>query len=154
MNFHEEFNIYRMSPIGIIHSPFRKTSMTPIQSSRSNTIGTVEVFQDYTDGLVDIDEFSHIYLIYVFHKYEGYNLKVKPFLDNEMHGLFSTRHPSRPNPIGISIEKLLTRENNMLSIEGVDMLDGTPLLDIKPYIPDFDIRSNVKTGWYHNRYFE
>jgi tRNA-Thr(GGU) m(6)t(6)A37 methyltransferase TsaA len=140
-----------MKPIGIIHSPFTDKKLTPIQSSRSQSSGWVEVFPQYLDGLQGLEGFSHIILLYVFHKSEGYSLMVKPFLDDQMHGLFTTRYPQRPNPIGISTVQLLSRTDNILNIQGVDVLDGTPLLDIKPYFPDFDVRSGVKTGWYDQR---
>lgn len=140
-----------MRPIGIIHSPFTEKDKTPIQASRSQAIGVVEVYPEFADGLKDIEELSHIYLLYAFHKSSGYALQIKPFLDNREHGLFVTRYPYRPNPIGLSIVKLLTRKENTLTIEGIDTLDGTPLLDIKPYVPDFDLRTEVRVGWYETR---
>jgi tRNA-Thr(GGU) m(6)t(6)A37 methyltransferase TsaA len=142
---------FSMHAIGTIYSPFKKKTETPIQPSRSRAIGKVEVFSEYEMGLKDIGEFSHILLIYVFHHSSGYKLHVKPFLDNQEHGLFTTRYPGRPNQIGISIVKLLEHRKNLLIVEGIDVLDGTPLLDIKPYIPDFDIKANVETGWYRTR---
>jgi tRNA (adenine37-N6)-methyltransferase len=140
-----------MRPIGIIHSPFTEKDKTPIQASHSQAIGMVEIYPEFADGLKDIEELSHIYLLYAFHKSSGYALQVKPFLDNQEHGLFATRYPYRPNPIGLSIVKLLSRKENILTIEGIDTLDGTPLLDIKPYVPDFDRRTDVRTGWYETR---
>ena len=140
-----------MRPIGIIHSPFTDTSQTPIQSSISEAIGQVEVYSEFTEGLRDIDGFSHLHLLYVFHCSSGYALRVKPFLDDQLRGLFATRHPCRPNSIGLSVVRLLTRRENIIDIEGGDMLDGTPLLDIKPYVPDFDVRIDVKTSWYAQR---
>ncbi len=140
-----------MQPIGIIHSPFNDKEQTPIQASRSQAIGTVEVYPEFSDGLQDIEEFSHIYLLYVFHNSSGYSLQIKPFLDDQEHGLFATRYPYRPNPLGISTVRLLFRQANVLTIEGVDVLDGTPLLDIKPYVPDFDLRTDVRAGWYETR---
>jgi tRNA-Thr(GGU) m(6)t(6)A37 methyltransferase TsaA len=140
-----------MHPIGIIHSPFSDKEQTPIQASRSQAIGTVEVYPEFSDGLQDIEEFSHIYLLYVFHNSSGYSLQIKPFLDDQEHGLFATRYPYRPNPLGISTVRLLFRQANVLTIEGVDVLDGTPLLDIKPYVPDFDLRTDVRAGWYETR---
>lgn len=142
---------YIMRPIGMIHSPFTDKGKTPIQPTRSTAIGTVEVYPEFVDGLQDIDGLSHIILLYVFHRSSGYSLKVKPYLDDQLHGLFATRYPERPNPIGLSIVRLLSRKGNSLSIEGVDVLDGTPLLDIKPFVPDFDIQTNHSTGWYDNR---
>jgi len=140
-----------MHPIGIIHSPFTDPRQTPIQPTRSSAIGQVEVYEMFTPGLQDIDGLSHLILLYVFHRSSGYSLHVTPFLDDQQRGLFSTRYPSRPNPIGLSIVRLLARRENILEIEGVDVLDGTPLLDIKPYVPDFDIRQDVQTGWYATR---
>jgi tRNA-Thr(GGU) m(6)t(6)A37 methyltransferase TsaA len=140
-----------MKPIGVIHSPFVDKAQTPIQANRSTAIGQVEVFPEYAPGLQDLEGFSHVYLLYAFHMSEGFKLKVRPFLDDEEHGLFATRHPCRPNPIGLSVVRLLTCRGNVLEIEGVDVLDGTPLLDIKPYVPDFDVRTDVKTGWYASR---
>lgn len=141
-----------LKPIGIIHSPFSEKEQTPIQVTRSHTIGTVEVFPEFANGLKDIEDLSHIHLIYIFHQSSGYSLQVKPFLDDHEHGIFATRYPYRPNPIGISTARLISRQENILSIEGVDTLEGTPLLDIKPYVPDFDIRTeNVRVGWYETR---
>ena len=140
-----------MHPIGVIHSPYTDKSQTPIQSTRSQTVGEVAIFPEFVDGLKDIDGFSHLILLYAFHCSTGYNLRVKPFLDNQLRGLFATRHPCRPNPIGLSIVRLLKRKENILTVKGLDVLDNTPLLDIKPYVPDFDERSEVGTGWYAHR---
>ena len=140
-----------MKPIGVIHSPFTEKKQTPIQPTRSQANGSVEIFVEFAGGLQGLEEFSHIILIYAFHCSSGYSLQVKPFLDDQLHGLFATRHPCRPNPIGLSIVRLLVRHENILDIEGVDILDGTPLFDIKPYVPDFDVHTDVKTGWYARR---
>jgi len=140
-----------MRPIGVIHSPFTDKNQTPIQPSRSQAIGQVEVYPEFAEGLQDVEGFSHVILLYVFHCSTGYTLRVKPFLDDALHGLFATRYPCRPNPIGLSIVCLIARHDNVLEIEGVDVLDGTPLLDIKPYVPDFDARENVRVGWYETR---
>jgi tRNA-Thr(GGU) m(6)t(6)A37 methyltransferase TsaA len=140
-----------MKPIGVIHSPFTEKDQTPIQASRSQMVGQVEVYPEFVDGLQDLEELSHIFLLYVFHCSSGYQLRVKPFLDNTMRGLFATRYPCRPNPLGLSVVRLLERRDNILEIQGVDVLDGTPLLDIKPYVPDFDVRTDVQTGWYARR---
>ena len=135
-------------PIGVIHTPFKELSGMPIQSSGSQgTPGTVEVFPDYADGLMDIEGFSHIFLLYHFHGSQGYSLKVKPFLDDREHGVFSTRAPKRPNPIGLSVVRIADRQDNILHIIDIDVLDGTPLLDIKPYVPDFDIKEVESIGW-------
>jgi len=143
-----EFN---MRPIGIIHSPFTEKGEMPIQASRSQAIGSVEVYPEFIDGLTDLDGFSHIIIFYAFHQSSGYSLRVKPFLDDQERGLFATRYPARPNPIGLSIVELKILKDNFLTVEGIDVLDGTPLLDIKPYVPDFDVRENPRTGWYETR---
>jgi tRNA (adenine37-N6)-methyltransferase len=140
-----------MQPIGVIRSPFTEPDDTPIQAARSQAGGLVEVYPAFADGLKDIEGFSHIHLLYAFHESSGYDLSVRPFLDDQEHGVFATRHPRRPNPIGMSIVRLVSRQSNVLTVEGVDMLDGTPLLDIKPYMPEFDARTNVRTGWYETR---
>jgi tRNA-Thr(GGU) m(6)t(6)A37 methyltransferase TsaA len=142
---------FTMQCIGVIHSPFTEKDQTPIQAVRSQAIGRVEVYPEFADGLKDLEELSHIYLLYIFHKSSGYSLQVKPFLDDREHGIFATRYPYRPNPIGLSTVRLVTRQGHFLIIEGVDVLNGTPLLDIKPYVPDFDLRVNVRTGWYETR---
>jgi tRNA-Thr(GGU) m(6)t(6)A37 methyltransferase TsaA len=139
-------------PIGIIHSPFDEADGMPIQPSGALGIkGTVELFAEYSPGLKDIDGFSHIILVYHFHLSRGYALRVKPFLDTEVHGIFATRAPARPNPIGISVVRLVSVEGSILQIEDVDIVDGTPLLDLKPYVPDFDRREAERTGWLFNR---
>jgi tRNA (adenine37-N6)-methyltransferase len=141
-----------LHPIGVIHSPFTEKDSTPIQSVRSQAIGWVEVYPEFADGLKDIEELSHIHLLYFFHQSFGYKLHLKPFLDDREHGIFATRYPYRPNQIGLSTVRLLSRQENRLTIAGVDVLDLTPLLDIKPYVPDFDIRADdVRTGWYETR---
>ena len=140
-----------LRPIGIIYSPFTEKEQTPIQAARSQAIGTVDVYPEFADGLADIETLSHIYLLYAFHKSDGFSLRVKPFLDDHEHGLFATRHPCRPNPLGISILTLVSRQENILKIEGVDILDGTPLLDIKPYVQKFYVRTETRSGWYKTR---
>lgn len=142
---------YPMKPIGLIHTPFTDKAQTPIQPVRSQAIGMVEVYPEYADGLLDIEGFSHIILLYVFHQSSGYTLRVKPFLDNQLRGLFATRYPARPNPIGLSVVRLLARQGNTLQVQGVDVLDGTPLLDIKPYVPEFDVWTETRAGWYSTR---
>ena len=138
-------------PIGIIHTEYIDKKNTPIQSFLAcESKGWVEVFPRFAEGLKDINDFSHIILIYHFHKAECSSLVAKPFLDKEQRGIFSIRYFNRPNPIGISIVKLDNVRGNILDISEVDILDGTPLLDIKPYFPDFDIRHNVKAGWYNH----
>ncbi|HEX2979219.1 MAG TPA: tRNA (N6-threonylcarbamoyladenosine(37)-N6)-methyltransferase TrmO [Anaerolineaceae bacterium] len=142
---------YLLRPIGVIHTPFTEKTATPIQAARSDTRGWVEVAAEYADGLCGVEDFSHLYLIYAFHASQGYQLQVEPFLDDRLHGLFATRFPYRPNPIGLSVVRLVQRAGCRLDFEGADMLDGTPLLDIKPYIPEFDHFEVTQTGWYANR---
>ena len=120
----------------------------PIQPAGASGVkGTVEVFEEFAEGLKDIDGFSHIMLLYHFDRSSGYKLMVKPFLDENEHGLFATRAPRRPNPIGISVVKLNSIDGRVLHVENVDILDGTPLLDIKPYVPEFDNHPADKIGW-------
>ncbi len=138
-------------PIGVIHSPFTTKAETPIQSRRSGAEGTIEVYPEYAEGLLDIEGFSHIIILYHWHQSHGYKLTVKPFLDDTPHGLFATRYPARPNPIGLSVVELLAREGNVLRVRGVDVLDGTPLLDIKPYVPAFDAWEATCIGWLAGR---
>jgi tRNA-Thr(GGU) m(6)t(6)A37 methyltransferase TsaA len=121
---------------------------TPIQPVYAKGIqGTVEIFPEYAEGLRDINGFSHIYLIYYFHRAKPSRMIAKPYLEDAFHGVFATRTPHRPNPIGFSVVHLLACKENSLHIEDVDILDGTPLLDIKPFISRFDLRENVKDGW-------
>ncbi len=136
-----------MKQIGIIRSPFTEKSKTPIQPLKSSAAGKVEVFKEFSDGLKDIEGFSHIILLYAFHQSKGYSLSVKPFLDNNKKGLFATRAPNRPNPLGLSVVRLVEVNGNILTVEGIDCLDGTPLLDIKPYVPEFDNTEKIKIGW-------
>jgi tRNA-Thr(GGU) m(6)t(6)A37 methyltransferase TsaA len=136
------------TPIGIIHSPFRELEDMPIQPvGAAGVKGTVEVFNDFCPGLKDLDDFSHIILLYHFHRSHSFNLHVVPFMDSETRGLFATRAPKRPNPIGLSVVQLDKIEDGVLHIQNVDILDGTPLLDIKPYVPEFDAAVEVRTGW-------
>jgi tRNA-Thr(GGU) m(6)t(6)A37 methyltransferase TsaA len=135
-------------PIGIIHSPFKDTEGMPIQAASAEGVaGTVKIMPEYTAGLKDIEGFSHLILIYHFHLSQGYSLEVRPFLDNELHGVFATRAPKRPNPVGISVVRLVRVEGHVLHIKDVDVVDGTPLLDIKPYVPEFDVRQVEQIGW-------
>jgi tRNA-Thr(GGU) m(6)t(6)A37 methyltransferase TsaA len=135
-------------PIGRVHSPFTEMEDTPIQPSRARgAAGTVEVFPEYEEGLADLDGFSHIVLLCHLHRSSGYRLKVVPFLDTELRGLFATRAPRRPNPIGLSVVRLIGIEKNILSVADIDLIDGTPVLDIKPFVGEFDDRQDVRTGW-------
>lgn len=139
-------------PIGTIHSPFKTAEGTPIQPTGAVGIkGTVKIFPEYAEGLEDLDGFSHIILIYDFHLSNKASLKVRPFLDNNLRGIFATRAPSRPNPIGISCVRLIKIDKGLLYIKDIDVLDNTPLLDIKPYISKFDVRQVNNEGWIENR---
>lgn len=135
-------------PIGIVHSPFKTAEGAPIQPTGARGVrGQIEILEEFSAGLRDLDGFSHIILIYRFHLSRGYALEVKPFLDDQTHGLFATRSPRRPNAIGISTVRLVAIEGNVLQIEDVDVLDGTPVLDIKPFVPEFDSRDAERIGW-------
>lgn len=139
---------FRYKPIGVIHSPFKEPEGTPIQPAGAGGIGgKVKVFPQYAEGLKDLEGFSHIILIYHFHLAKESVLIQKPYMDTEPHGVFAIRSPSRPNPIGFSIVRLVGIEGNTLDIQDLDILDGTPLLDIKPYVPEFDARKAEKIGW-------
>ena len=135
-------------PIGMVHSPFKELKGMPIQPiGGSGIAGTVEVFPEFAAGLKDLAGFSHVILLYHFHRVREARLVVTPFMDVVPRGVFSTRAPKRPNPIGLSIVKLLRVERNILTIENVDIVDGTPLLDIKPYVPEFDQHPADRVGW-------
>lgn len=135
--------------IGIIHTPYAEKADTPIQGCFApNSKGYIDLYPEYLDGLKNVEGFSHLILLYHFHQAEGYQLMTKPFLDKEKKGIFAIRYYARPNPIGLSIVRLYKISGNILDIGEVDMLDRTPLLDIKPYVPQFDIKENVKNGWY------
>ncbi len=139
-------------PIGTIHSPFNDLSGMPIQPSGAQGIqGTIEIFSEFVSGLKDLEGFSHIILLYHFHRVRESKLVVTPFLDSQPRGVFATRAPKRPNPIGFSIVKLLRVEGSVLHIENVDIVDGTPLLDIKPYIPESDHQIVERVGWLENK---
>jgi tRNA-Thr(GGU) m(6)t(6)A37 methyltransferase TsaA len=135
-------------PIGTVRSPHTEPEKTPVQPVFARGIrGTVEVDPQFEEGLAGIESFSHIYLLFHMHCSPGVRLTVTPYLDDEPRGLFATRGPWRPNPIGFSVVRLLRREGNVLHVEDVDVLDGTPLLDLKPYVARFDSRQDVQSGW-------
>ena len=141
--------VYR--PIGVIHTPFEDLDQMPIQpTADSSAAGYVELFPEYVEGLKDLDGFSHLILIYHLHEASVSKMVVTPFLDSEPRGVFSTRAPVRPNPIGVSVVRLTSISGNVLHFSDLDVLDGTPLLDIKPYIPEFDTPEDVNTGWLEN----
>jgi len=134
--------------IGVIKTPFNKKEGMPIQPTGAKGIkAIIEMHPQYVDGLNDLAGFSHIILIYHFHKSNGYSFRTKPFMDDQMRGVFATRAPRRPNPIGISLVKLNKIENNIIHIENIDVLNDTPLFDIKPYIPGVDDVLDVQLGW-------
>jgi tRNA-Thr(GGU) m(6)t(6)A37 methyltransferase TsaA len=134
--------------IGVIRTPFTDLRQMPIQPPGARGVrGRVEVEPEYVDGLLDLDGFSHVVLLYEFHRSRGYELRVVPFLDTRLHGVFATRAPRRPNPIGLSVVQLCKVEGGVLEVEGIDVLDGTPLLDIKPYVPAFDGPDEIRLGW-------
>ena len=135
-------------PIGIVHSPFYEPAGTPIQPGAALGVkGMVEVFPEYAEGLKDVDGFSHVTLVFYFHLAGEPKLTAKPFLDDQERGVFAIRGPARPNHIGISTVRLVSVEGNVLHVENLDILNGTPLLDIKPYVPAFDDVGLFKTGW-------
>ena len=140
-----------LTPIGIIHSPHREAKGTPIQPRWAESVeGTVEVFPEFAAGLRDLDGFDRIWLLYWFDRARKARLEVVPYRDTQTRGLFATRAPSRPNPIGLSCVRLLAVEGAQLRVAGLDVLDGTPLLDIKPYVPDCDVFTVERVGWYAN----
>lgn len=136
-------------PIGIVCSPFKEPENVPIQSVSAKRIkGKIIVNHEYVEGLKDLEAFSHLILLYHLNLVRNSSLLVKPFLDQNLHGIFATRAPCRPNPIGLSIVRLIGIEDNILHIQDLDIVDKTPLLDIKPYVPKFDVRRTNKIGWY------
>jgi len=138
----------RYQPIGLIHSPFTDITGMPIQPTGASEIeGSIEIFAEFVEGLQDLDGFSHLILLYHFHRVRHAELTVTPFLDSRPHGVFATRAPKRPNPIGLSVVRLAGIEQNILRVSQVDILDGTPLLDLKPYVPEFDQHPVERIGW-------
>ncbi len=141
----------RITPIGTIYTPFTRPEGMPVQPRGADGVrGTVEIFESYQQGLADLDGFSHIILLYHFHLSDGYDLQVVPFLDDHPRGLFASRAPRRPNPVGLSVVKLWRIEDSLLYVENIDVLNETPLLDIKPFAPQFDSYENIRTGWLDN----
>jgi tRNA-Thr(GGU) m(6)t(6)A37 methyltransferase TsaA len=135
-------------PIGFVRSPFTSTDGMPIQPSRARGVeGSVVVEPEFAEGLADLDGFSHLVLLCHMHQSRPYRLKVVPYLDDVERGLFATRAPSRPNPIGLSVVGLRSIDGATVHISGVDLLDGTPVLDIKPYVGEFDEREKARFGW-------
>lgn len=139
-------------PIGTIHSPFKDLKDMPIQpTAHASAPGIADILPEFAEGLKDLGGFSHIILLYHLHEVRKVDLTVTPFLDSERHGVFATRAPTRPNPIGLSIVELVRVEGNRLYLGNVDILDGTPLLDIKPYVPEFDQPATARVGWLEAR---
>jgi tRNA-Thr(GGU) m(6)t(6)A37 methyltransferase TsaA len=140
---------FTYTPIGTIHSPYTDIAGMPIQPTGARGVrGTIEIRSDLCEGLFDLDGFSHIILLYALHRCTGYSLTVTPFLDPSPHGIFATRSPKRPNAIGLSVVRLTGVDGCVLTIEDVDILDGTPLLDIKPYVTAFDAYTDAGCGWF------
>jgi tRNA-Thr(GGU) m(6)t(6)A37 methyltransferase TsaA len=138
-------------PIGYIRSEHTEARRTPIQPVYAvGCRGKAEILAEFEEGLRDLEQFSHIIIICHFHRAGEPRLTVKPFLEDISRGVFATRAPSRPNPIGFSLVRLVKREGNTLFLDDVDMLDGTPILDIKPFVPRFDYRENARSGWQDN----
>jgi tRNA-Thr(GGU) m(6)t(6)A37 methyltransferase TsaA len=137
-----------LTPIGIIHSTHHDANRTPIQPACApGSAGRIEVFEAYAEGLADIEGFSHLHILYWLDRAAPASLTVMPFLEDVFHGIFATRAPMRPNPLGLSVVRLLERRGRVLLVEDLDVLDGTPLLDIKPYVERFDVRQGTRGGW-------
>ncbi len=138
----------KYTPIGLVHSPHKQPKGTPIQPSAATGMeATVEIFPEFTEGLKDLDGFSHIIILFHCHMVGESTLKVKPYMGNDLHGVFATRAPNRPNSIGLSVVRLTAVNGNLLHIRDVDIVDGAPVLDIKPLVPEFDFREVTKIGW-------
>lgn len=137
----------KLEQIGIVRSPYDSREGVPIQNTFSESEGKIELFEDFSEGIRDLDGFTHAYILYWFHLSEGFSLSVTPFMDTESRGLFSTRAPKRPNPIGLSIVEIQRVEGNVVHVKGLDVVDGTPLIDIKPYFGSIDPRPDASDGW-------
>ena len=138
-------------PIGVVHSPYKSRSDAPIQPRFSGDEGEIVIFEEFSEGLKDIEGFSHIWILFQFHESKGYELTVKPYLDEELRGVFACRAPRRPNPIGMSLVRLVKRDGRLLTIKGLDMIDGTPVIDIKPYVGAFDEEQDIRIGWLEDK---
>jgi len=144
----ETMNNIKINPIGIIHSPYKEGKDVPIQGRFKNDVEAyLELKEEYVKGLKDLDKFSHAILLYYFHKTDKITIQGKPFLEDDIHGIFAIRSPHRPNHIGLSVVKIKEIKENRLYFTNVDMINGTPLLDIKPYIKYFDDREDIVCGW-------
>jgi len=143
---------FQSRAVGVIHTPFADKESAPIQGAfHPENTGRVEVLPEFAEGLSDIDGFSHLVLLYEFDRAAPVEMRRQTFLGDEPHGLWATRHPARPNPIGLTVVTLLEREGNVLTVGGIDVLDGTPLLDIKPYVARFDAFPAASEGWLGGR---
>lgn len=141
-----------LTPIGTIHTPFATKDDAPIQGAfHPENEGVVDVLPEFAEGLEDIDGFTHLILVYEFDRAAPVEMRRQTFLGDEPHGLWATRHPARPNPIGLTVVRLLGRDGSLLHVGGIDVLDDTPLLDIKPYIPRFDCFPEATEGWLAGR---
>lgn len=140
---------FEYEPIGVIRTPFESPDGMPIQPVGDAAVeGTVELKEAYTDGLKDLDGFTHCILLYHFHASgDAAPLQVEPFLDDEQRGIFATRAPQRPNPIGLSVVEIKAVSEQTVTVDGIDVVDQTPLLDIKPFVPEFDVPTDAETGW-------
>jgi tRNA-Thr(GGU) m(6)t(6)A37 methyltransferase TsaA len=139
--------MFEMRPIGFVRSPYSETSQIPKGLGAKHDVeGVLDILPEFAEGLADIEGFSHLFVIWAFHKSEGFSLIGKPPTDDRPHGVFATRSPRRPNPIGLTVVELLRREGSRLHVRGVDMLDGTPILDIKPYLSSIP-EEKLKRGW-------
>ena len=148
-------NTITYTPIGIIHSPYMEEKGTPIQGKYApeDVRAEIEIFEEFAAGLKDVEGFSHLYILFHFHKSNYFNLIQKSYIEKDVErGIFAVRSPYRPNAIGLSIVRLIEQKDNILIIGDVDMLDGTPVLDIKPYIPDFETDDEIRTGWVGDKF--
>ncbi|HEY9764997.1 MAG TPA: tRNA (N6-threonylcarbamoyladenosine(37)-N6)-methyltransferase TrmO [Chroococcales cyanobacterium] len=146
------YTYLKMRPIGVIRTRFTEQEGTPIQGCMAqDEIATIEVHEEFMEGLAGLEGFSHLWLLYCFNQARGWSPKVKPYLDTVEHGIFATRSPCRPNPIGMTCVRLLRAEGKFLTVAGADMLDGTPLLDIKPCVPAFDHHPVETIGWFRGK---
>lgn len=140
--------MFNFTPIGCVRSPYSDTKQVPRgPGAKHDAEGTLEIADEFAAGLQDIEGFSHVFVLWVFDRSEGYELVGKPPTDDRPHGVFSTRSPYRPNPIGLTVVEVLGREGRNLRVRGVDMLEGTPILDIKPYMSSIPAEK-LKLGWF------
>ena len=135
----------KLKPIGIVHSPYKTRAEAPPQGK--SDILEIEIFKEYEEGLKDIETFSHLHVIYWMHKSKDYSLLITTPWDTKLHGLFATRTPNRPNPLGHSVVELIERKGNILKVGGLDAIEGTPVIDIKPYVPRIDVKPEANSGW-------